>query len=1239
MTAVCEHCGAPMVIKTSTRGPHAGEQFWGCSGWRPNSGKHSAWSLDETPTHGDDLKGSTAEPGVRSAPATPMPDVRMTRKVLWTDAADRRTGWLTRYATAGARLRSLPPELVDPLRRDLATCWIAASDLPSFMPADEATSRTLAMARKILQRGSVPFVHPLTEQRILETSGVATVPRGRGLVGVKPVQPLNAAVLRDALHWTRVDALDARLELDSDEELRWLHAVWRRERAQRCIYAQAPLEALATGLGANESGSRRVDFMFVRDSQATVIEIDGLQHDGDGVDNERDELLASVGVSVSRIPASRAAEGHIDSEFVRLLDSSASGRIDPLVHAPIQGQRLVHACLEAVRRGFLAGDSWIIELLDPTDVATIGFDRSLDLLAAIDMLWGGQVMPTFVQIDGPQGSEAWQRGPSGFDRVKPDQALCDVRIHLDLGLGPLHQLPDADGFPTVVVRDAPLPFLVAEVSGEPTSRTLPLVPDEELASPLRTVLQAVFGLDDFRDGQLEAVREVVAGRDCVVLLPTGAGKSLVYQLAGLILPGRTLVIDPLVSLMEDQERSLREQGIDRVVALSSFTTSSGNRDVALAQVQSGDALFVFVSPERLQTPQFRQTLRVLAASTPINLAVVDEAHCVSEWGHDFRTAYLNVGRTLREYGRDSAGTPPPLLALTGTASRAVLKDVMNDLGIIEATPHTLVKPTSFDRAELAFEIHRTAPSDALATLQGIVQALPGYFGENPATFFTRRPGRPFPGLVFVPHANGAHGIKSIGDALRSITGNDVLVYAGSAPKGIDKKHWERQKRIAAASYMRDECPLMVTTKAFGMGIDKPNIRYVIHYGIPGSIESYYQEVGRAGRDRERARCVLVVSELDPRRNSRLLDDGTGLEDLHDHIASRPSGGQGADDIDRQLFFFTKSFAGVESEVVAVTKILDDLEPFNDTHTCQLAFGVDKTETERALHRLALLGLVQDYTVDWGAKRFDVTIRESSPESVVAALVSFIETSQPGRSAGLQERIAGAAKGKVRDAIEVGTRILTDFIYDTVALARRRSLREMLLAARESNGDGEFRKRILDYLQEGDVAPLIERLADESRFDMRAWVQALRAVTTIDEAREWRGSSARLLTSYPEQPGLLIGRGFSELLLPEGDLDEGLRNIGAGLRSATDNYQTSPEDLGNAIESLIAGLLASQRPAHALGVFLVARAHLTDAYQTLIDRRIRSQGGQLPALAVLDLSERMNTVVEILDDVLQQEAWA
>jgi ATP-dependent DNA helicase RecQ len=194
--------------------------------------------------------------------------------------------------------------------------------------------------------------------------------------------------------------------------------------------------------------------------------------------------------------------------------------------------------------------------------------------------------------------------------------------------------------------------------------------------------------------------------------------------------------------------------------------------------------------------------------------VVDEAHCVSEWGHDFRTAYLRLGEVLRRVCRDGGGTAPPILALTGTASRAVLRDVLAELRIAPGSPYTLVKPRSMDRPELSFEIVRTRPDEAQASLVGLLRSLPGRFGVPPEEFFVTDGARTYSGIVFAPHVNGEYGAIRLAEKAAAALGETVLPYAGSAPSGVDREMWEQRKRDNAAAFINNAVPLLVTTKAF-----------------------------------------------------------------------------------------------------------------------------------------------------------------------------------------------------------------------------------------------------------------------------------------------------------------------------------------------------------------------------------------------------------------------------------------
>ncbi|MBV9772595.1 MAG: ATP-dependent DNA helicase RecQ, partial [Gemmatimonadetes bacterium] len=324
--------------------------------------------------------------------------------------------------------------------------------------------------------------------------------------------------------------------------------------------------------------------------------------------------------------------------------------------------------------------------------------------------------------------------------------------------------------------------------------------DDPTLERAREVLHRYWGYADFRPGQDQAVSNVLSGGDSLTIMPTGGGKSLCYQVPAMMLPGLTIVVSPLISLMKDQVDALDARGLPATFLNS--TLSGGEMAARLNGAERGEYKLLYIAPERFDSESFQDRL----ARLDVSLLAVDEAHCVSEWGHDFRPSYLRLGRVREALGN------PPIAALTATATEEVRRDIVRQLGLHR--PETLV--AGFDRRNLNWHVLRAKNDSEKDRL--LLRLLRGREGSSIVYAATR---------------------KNV-DALTSLL-NGVGVRAVGYHAGIPDAE---RKRIQEA-FMTGEVPTVVATNAFGMGIDKSDVRIVVHYNMPGNLEAYYQEAGRA----------------------------------------------------------------------------------------------------------------------------------------------------------------------------------------------------------------------------------------------------------------------------------------------------------------------------------------------------------------------------------------------------------
>ena len=665
--------------------------------------------------------------------------------------------------------------------------------------------------------------------------------------------------------------------------------------------------------------------------------------------------------------------------------------------------------------------------------------------------------------------------------------------------------------------------------------------EKDIANPNKEIIEFflnyIFRHKELRDGQLETIQRVLGKKDTITLLPTGAGKSVCFQLPSFLFIGNTLIICPITSLMDDQVENLNDKhNIDKAIAIHS---KQENREELRKEFKYGKNIFTYVSPERFQSKKFREDVKNLNTTIPISLIAIDEAHCLSEWGHDFRVAYLSIGKLTRELTNNA-----PLLALTGTASYSVLNDIKRDLEINER--EAIITPRTFDRKELDFfVIEDSNKEESLISI--LRKDIPARL-EKSTSSFTNNPQNG--GIIFCPHTRGDYG-KNICANLEKY-GFDASFYS-STMKGEDEKKWQEQTKNTARKFKKNELPLLVATKAFGMGIDKPNIRYTIHYGIPPSIESYYQEAGRAGRDRKKAVSFIIFSNINDKLNKEILDLNTSFEQVREKV--KHLGWDDQDDVIRQIGFHigfydkrSKTFKG--GSFISIEKEKDYSKKLNDwfnegTNFLSYGSGEDRLNMEKSIYRFSILGIVKDYTIDWSKRQFDLVLdKKITNEQVLDKYSNYIYSYNRSKVRLITEPFKEKIDQPKMEFAQAVCISFIDFIYDNVEKSRRRSLREMFLLAKEGLKENNLvRKRILSYLETNyseEIEELINNgltLSDKDIRHLKNMIEGYEEVETGEmkggirtakEASELRGEVARYLETQSDHPELLFLRSISEI---------------------------------------------------------------------------------------------------------------
>ncbi len=1141
LVKICPECGSPMIKRIARRGQYAGNTFWGCSRYPKCKCIVNVDKEDEFEQKSSAKSAETSS--VTPTVEMPLESEGFTSKGISVDYSAlpyKKYSYMESYGSIGISdylLKRLNNETIDEaIIRSYCNFRVdyAGEGTHGISPKQR---QICSMALRLLCRGIITRNSQKVEDELRQVFGKPDYTD-------EDIKKFSFYTIKNTDY-----SFDSELERYFAENI--LSEVIG-PRWQNFTETQVLISSLLNE--ENSFSDQRVDFLISDGTHDIIVELDGGEHERQkDKDRERDSYLLRNGFKTIRIPNDDVTSRRDEVVQILRAELDFNNQIVPETDG-FALEILAHKCIHQAEIAILSG---LIK-------GYIGCDSSITMKYAAGNFFDKERIAVLILEDLKELLDEYCKlfnEPAFFSCKSVNGAHADV----SLSFGET----DGDGSSTILISDICLSKTIRnEIPGCPDLQI-----EDAPEDILLYFLKYVFRFNSFREGQFVAISRMLERLDSIVLLPTGSGKSLIYQLASLLLPGKVIVVEPLVALMEDQLFNLHDVGLDCAV-----TISSGN--VAPTSVITDNAItLIYVSPERLQMQSFRDSVDTIQISSRICAVAIDEAHCVSEWGHDFRTAYLNIGRTTRSVF-NYHGQRPTLIALTGTASTAVLKDVKRELEINEYD--AIITPETFNREELHFKVVSSRSDDKENKLREILtRAIPDYFGRSSNVFYSLNGEATNGGIVFCPHVNGNYGVLA---AERVVDTSNIKsdVYSGKEPKDIDTRNWEARKKEVAKKFKQNKINTLVSTKAFGMGIDKPNIRFTVHYGIPSSIESFYQEAGRAGRgqDVHDALCTIIISDENDKEDDFLLNPITSLEEIKTIIDKHSFDDQ--DDVSRMLWFHVNSFKGIETEIENVRIVLEKLFPDNNISKTPVIIGYEygrdiekMDQAQKAVQRLLVLGVISDYTVDYNNKEIKLYPGSTEKDDIKSKYADYVRGYNEGRVATELRKLDEIIADSDYEYVLGCARVLTEFIYDTIEKGRRRGLREIRNAAvaalASSTPDDTLRQRVVRYF-ETTYADELNLITDDNELgfgiipfiidgreieDTKEVVGGIRSCT---EASGLRGGASRYLESTPDHPGLLAIRALAELLCKDYDEELISEDIAACCKYAVSRYSYSKEKL-------------------------------------------------------------------------------
>ena len=940
--------------------------------------------------------------------------------------------------------------------------------------------------------------------------------------------------------------------------------------------------------------NQQVDFYLPQ--AKLVIEIDGQQHKIDEVtrvsDNTRDNFLLSKGFNTIRITTKELRNGsytekveailkHLERHktILKLYKSTCEKIGNALIteeeiktkFLPTAIIRFQILLIELLTHSYLTlNKDWNFNILCHEDLPNFAELAINDLLIWIDKLWQLKHKEQLIKPD----------FSIKITNDKNEYQPTTKAINIDFSLYKRYTDENEINKDIIFVRTDYFD-IVKDRNYFRVSTTEPInynITDEDKQT-LEFFLENIFDKANFRDGQFPIISNVLNRKDTIGLLPTGGGKSLCYQLPCLLQPSINFVVCPIKSLMYDQNDNLVKALVTNV---SYITSDSGTieREKTLSEFANGRYLFVWISPERFQIPSFRDSISAIVANFSIAYAVVDEVHCLSEWGHDFRTSYLNLAKTIDKLSpKDEKGEGKiKFVGLTATASVNVLKDIKIEFSRQKQRleDENIKSLLDYSRKELQFEVINDNGNKSQRIRQLIKEL------QDTENFIETTEKA---GIIFTPNVNGAYGCYQVSNTLNTVYQNKVGWFSGDIPKRdiydentgqrigtepvMTLNEFNKYKQDIQKDFKENKYQLLVATKAFGMGIDKQNIYYTFHYGLPSSVEAFYQEAGRAGRwDKRKSenknkvgKCFVLHSPEthDRQRVERLFHKDTTFGEIK---AISDEVGFGGRDIFKQVFLFVQGQNDIERDFEIILAVKENY--FREKSKVRIFWNdarnrirINSDTLQKAIYRLSLLGIVSDWTTNF-IDHYEVQFNSLAENHITKNITDYIAKYEPNADVKLRLQ---SEKGDT--ILEKAIWYLLNWTFENIAYSRKQSLKTLSDWCSEfelNGGSDEFKRRMDNYFIFTDTTFILQDIAEKPD-KYENWFEALYKTEEIEqdgikekiktyipeiedneikikEYEKLRDSISRFLESYCNNIGLNFLSGFVRLALNQYEDSDG-----------------------------------------------------------------------------------------------------